>query len=190
MYLFPLLLGFVILTGATVALVRHFAKSGKPAWMRFGVIGLALFLAFGLYKGVYRPYGLYQNHYTQATGTSFPTLGEYVFADTWVDNPESDGYSSIALITLPPTEIQQLKSRLATIKYTVITDSIKSVDGMDDRINYVLALSKEKNVELELGVVEKRQEKRNGTMFKIDKIRYYFGFLSDGKTVIVYVISK
>ncbi|MFT7592183.1 MAG: hypothetical protein ACI9UJ_002112 [bacterium] len=190
MYLFPLLLGFVILLGTTAALVKHLAKTKKPAWMRFGIIGLALFMAFGLYKGVYKPYGLYQNHYKQATGMPFPTLGEYVFADTWIDNPESDGYSSIALITLPYEETKQLKNRLTSIKYGALTDSIKAADGLYDRINYALALSTVKEIELELGVVEKRKEIRNGTMFKIDKIRYYFGFLADGETVIVYIISN
>ncbi|GEM_PF-2534113 len=190
MFLFPLLLGLVMLLGATIAILRRLSKGEKPMWIRALVVAASLGLAFIMYKGIYKPFGLYENHFTQATGVQFPTSGEYLFADTWSDNAESDGFSSISLVSLPSDEIEELKTNLNALNYGTLPDSLKKADGLYDRISYALKLSKSKDITDEYGLVEQRTEKRNGTMFKFDKIRYYFGFLSDDKTVVIYIISK
>ncbi len=190
MYLFPLLLGFVLILGASTALIKHLKKNQKPGWTVIVTGIVALLLMFVMFKGVYKPYGLYENHYKQATQLSFPTLGDYVFADTWIDDAESDGYSSIALIQLDTKDLITLKDQLETLNYGKISDTLKIKEGLDDRLAYVLALSESKNIVEEFGLVEKRQEKRNGMLFKVDRIRYYFGFLDDHKTVVAYIISK
>ncbi len=190
MFLFPLLLGLVMVLGATIAILRRLSKNQKPIGLKAIVVVVSLCIAFFMYKGIYKPFGLYENHFKQATGVQFPTSGDYVFADTWSDNAESDGYSSIALVSLPTVEIDQLKLKLKSLNYGVLPDSLKKADGLYDRISYALKLSKNKEIVDEYGVVEVRTEKRNGTMFKFDKIRYYFGFLSDDKTVVIYIISK
>jgi hypothetical protein len=176
MYVFPIILAFAILLGVTSAIVRSLLKKFRPKWMVAATIIIAIGLGIFMYNGIYRPYGLYQNHYQQATGQSFPTGGDYLFADTWIDDAESDGYSSIALISLNDVDRIKLIDRLT--------------EQLDERINYVLALSPAKIIASQYGIVEQRSEKRNGTMFKIDKIRYYFGFLDDNQTVVVYIISK
>ena len=107
MFLFPLLLGLVMLLGATIAILRRLSKGEKPMWIRALVVAASLGLAFIMYKGIYKPFGLYENHFTQATGVQFPTSGEYLFADTWSDNAESDGFSSISLVSLPSDEIEE-----------------------------------------------------------------------------------
>lgn len=190
MYLFPLMLGVVMILGASTALIRHLKKNQKPGWtiILSGVIAIALM--FFMFKAVYKPYGLYENHFKQACQMNFPTEGEYMFADTWIDDAESDGYSSISLIALNPEDIHELKTQLKSLDYGTISDSIKQKENFDDRLNYVLALSKSKIIVEEFGLTEKRQEKRNGMLFKVQRIRYYFGFLDDQKTVVVYIISK
>lgn len=190
MYLFPLLLGFVLILGASTALIAHFKKNNKPSWTMVTTGLTAVVLMFVMYKGIYRPFGLYENHFKQATTLTFPSSGNYVFADTWIDDAESDGYSSIALIEFDPSDIQSLKNQLKAMKYSPVSDSIKIKENFDDRLEYVLALSKSKDIVEEYGLIEQRLEKRNGTMFKIDRIRYYFGFLNDDRTVVAYIISK
>lgn len=190
MYLFPLLLGFVLILGASTALIAHFKKNNKPSWTIVTTGLTAVVLMFVMYKGIYRPFGLYENHFKQATTLTFPSSGNYVFADTWIDDAESDGYSSIALIEFGPSDIQSLKNQLNAMKYSPVSDSIKIKENFDDRLDYVLALSKSKDIVEEYGLIEQRLEKRNGTMFKIDRIRYYFGFLNDDRTVVAYIISK
>lgn len=190
MYVFPLILGFAMLLGVTTAILRSLTKKQKPKWTLGATVLGAIILGVVMYNGIYRPYALYENHYKQATGMDFPTQGDYVFADIWTDAAESKSYSSVSLIHLEDKERSALIDKLKALNYGPISNKMMIAEGLDDRIDYVLALSAAKNITQEFGLVEKRTEKRNGTMFKIDRIRYYFGFLDDDHTVVVYVISE
>jgi hypothetical protein len=190
MYIFPLVIGSVILIGATTALVKHFTKKSENKWKSIATVLVAVLLGFFMFKAIYRPFGLYQNHFKQATGLTLGSQGEYVFADLWIDNQANDHHSSIALIEFSEAGMIELKGQLKALKYSTIADSIKIQNGLKDRLNYALNYSDSRSIVEEYGLVEKRQEKRNGTMFKVDKILYYFGFLEDDKTVVAYIVSK
>ncbi len=189
MYVFPLILGFAILLGSSIALIRFLRKNNKPKWSLILVISGFILLSVGLVNGVYKPYGLYERHYLVATGTQFPTDGDYKFADTWIDNEEGAGYSSVSLVELSAKSRADLIQVLKNKKFTQVSDSLKIADKLNERLTYVLAISTSKNVEEEYGFVETKEILKNGRLFLVKRIKYYFAFLDDGKSVFIYIIN-
>ena len=112
MFLFPLVLGGVILLGVTVAIVRQLRKRESPAYLSVLTVVLGIALFGLLVKSIYKPHEYYKRQYETVVGVPLPESAEYTFADTWVASNQSNKTSSVAVITMTSDDAQKLEEQV------------------------------------------------------------------------------
>lgn len=138
MFIFPLVLGGAILLGSTLALIRMIRSKGMNPALVYVVPLIAIVLGYGLFKAVYRPYGLYELHFKEAIGMEFPEDGEYVFADTWIASNKSPAASSVAVVRLSEAEITRLEDKLISNGYQTTSATMKKLKFVRTHVDHVM----------------------------------------------------
>lgn len=175
MFVFPVILGGIILLGSTVALVRLLKKRGKGMPAQLGVIALGLVLFFLLFKGVYRPYALYERHFTLATNTDLPQSAEFDFADMWNGNEENAAYSSVSVISMSPEDLSSLHRQLLSEGYIEVEDGFKKHPSVKERMDYARSFTN--GLKMDRLLLKKEDE----------IVKYAVAMLNNNGSVIVYV---
>jgi hypothetical protein len=175
MFVFPVILGGIILLGSTIAVLRLSRKrgAGKPA--QAGIVAISLILFFLLFKGVYRPYALYERHYTLATHTEIPGSAEFEFADMWNGNEENAAYSSVSVISMSPEDLSALHSTLLANEYQELSEGLKKYPTVLERVNYARSFTEGLMID------------RVWIKMENDLVKYAVAYLNDNGSIILYV---
>lgn len=190
MFIFPLVLGFIILIGTTIGLLRMMKKRQQPKWVSGVILVAFAALSFALVKGVYRPYGLYKMYFAKAVGMPFPKAGDYIFADTFIEGEETKSFSSVAVVKLNSEDMAALRQQLSEKNFVVVNDTIIKNSGVKDRLNYVLSFSDAKSEVSNLGFVFTEEVMDKGKIYTVETLKYYFGFLDDEESVFIYLAGE
>jgi len=146
MFVFPLILGGALLLGITIAVVRQIKKKGMNQSLSYLVVLGAALIFYGLFKGVYKPYGLYENHFKEATGLKFPKTGNYDFADTWIASNESPTSSSISVVKLPAEFKETLIAQLKKLGYKATAAGFENMAYVKKQIDHAVHFTDSEDV--------------------------------------------
>lgn len=170
---------------------------------------IAAVLWFGLYKVVYRPYLIYERHFTEITGMEFPKNAEFKYVEPWFA-VGSEKRSSVSVIELDGDLLQTMIAQLPNAGLPEVPADFTKDRFLQPRVSDALQVIKGLTIEKEFvrsyGMDDldqfKKQEKtenrkkmkdmgleqgENPDVYSEGLTFKYVGILSDGKTIIAYI---
>lgn len=187
MYVFPVLLGAIMILGVASAIVRNLQKRDKPRWVLALVITFFIGLTFVMFKVIYNPYGMYKGYFYRAGHKPLPADAEFLYADSWDGEHE---LQAIMRIKLNDEARFAFERRLFLNGFNdFVEDDVRAFEKLDHNIAAVMDGQKGLIIEREYFQVENLVQ-GNGHLRKDRKrLKFYVGFLND-KSFILYGISN
>lgn len=188
MYVFPVLLGVIMILGVASAIVRNLQKRDKPRWVMALVIAFFVGLTFWMFKVVYNPYGMYKGYYYRATHKPLPSDAEFLYADSWDGEHE---LQAIMRIKLSEDDRYALERRLYLNGFNeFIEEEVRAFEKLDHKVAAVLDGQKGLIIENEYFMVENLVQGEGHLRKDRKRLKFYVGFLNDKCSFILYGISN
>lgn len=188
MYVFPVLLGVIMILGVASAIVRNLQKRDKPRWVMALVITFFVGLTFWMFKVVYNPYGMYKGYYYRATHKPLPPDAEFLYADSWDGEYE---LQAIMRIKLSEDDRYALERRLYLNGFNEFVEGeVRAFEKLDYKVAAVLDGQKGLIIENEYFMVENLVQGEGHLRKDRKRLKFYVGFLNDKRSFILYGISN